>query len=315
MTSARRRHGGRAVGTCARLLCVLLLVAFAACSSDPKEGDAGTPGAIRVGAFDFPESQVLAHIYAIALAENGYPADLLENVATREIMEPALEQGKVDLVPEYLGTALAFIRPDSGLSQITQAATHASLRQAFSERGVSVLSAAPGENKNEIAVTPETATRYGLSKISDLGDVAPELVFGGPPECPTRPHCLAGLQSAYGLEFGRFTPLDAGGPLTVSALRSGEIDVALLFTTTPAIDEFDLVVLDDDRRLQPAENVVPVVRNPVMEASGADLEALLDRVTKKLTTTTLRTLNQRMSESDAPEVAREWLIENGLVSE
>jgi osmoprotectant transport system substrate-binding protein len=266
-----------------------------------------------VGAFDFPESQVLAHIYRTALSENGYPADLLDNVASREIMEPALEQGKVDLVPEYLGTALAFIDPDSDEPTATSEATHKSLSDAFGARGVSVLAPAPGENKNEIVVTQKTADELDLRNISDLRAVAPNLVFGGPPECPSRPHCLVGLEGTYGLEFGRFQPLDAGGPLTVSALRSDEIDVALLFTTTPAIDEFGFVVLRDDRNLQPAENVVPVVREGVMSEEGAAFQQLLDRVTERLTTAALRDLNERVGASPAAEVARQWLLENDLV--
>jgi osmoprotectant transport system substrate-binding protein len=244
--------------------------------------------------------------------DHGYPVEVLENVASREIMEPALEQGKVDFVPEYLGTALSFIDPGTDPSYSTPESTHLMLSGAFARKGVEVLDLAPAENKNEVVVTSETAKRYHLSTISDLKKVADELVFGGPPECPTRPHCLGGLESTYNLKFESFLPLDSGGPLTVAALRGGEIDVALLFTTTPQIDEFKFKVLHDDRHLQPAENVVPVVRQAVLAEQGPELEQLINTVSSNLTKERLRDLNRRVEDDPASVVAREWLDEIGL---
>jgi osmoprotectant transport system substrate-binding protein len=267
-----------------------------------------------VGAFDFPESEALAEIYATAMNDHGYPAEVLENVASREIMEPALEQGKVDFVPEYLGTALSFVDPGSDPSFNTPGVTQVMLRDAFAKRGVTVLDPAPAQNRNEIAVTRATADRYHLTKISDLEKVAGQMNFGGPPECPSRPHCLGGLQSVYGLKFEAFVPLDAGGPLTIGALRNGEINVALLFTTTPQIDEFGFVVLRDDRHLQPSENVVPVVRDDVLSKHGSEFRALVDRITRKLTEDSLRGINRKLEGRTPSDVAQEWLFEQGLES-
>jgi osmoprotectant transport system substrate-binding protein len=288
-------------------------MALGACSgsSGDETAQAG-PRPILVGAFDFPESQVLAEIYATAMNDHGYDAELLENVASREIMEPALEQGKVDLVPEYLGTALSFIDPASDPSFQTPDVTRKALQDTFALRGVAVLDPAQAQNRNEIVVTEATASRYHLKNISDLREVASQLNFGGPPECPSRPHCLVGLQSTYGLKFRSFVPLDAGGPLTVAALRGGEIDVALLFTTTPQIDEFGFVVLEDDRHLQPSENVVPVVRQETLNEQGKDFRALIDRVTATITEENLRALNRKLEGRDAAEVASEFLFEQGL---
>ncbi|MGH9265386.1 MAG: glycine betaine ABC transporter substrate-binding protein, partial [Acidimicrobiales bacterium] len=140
------------------------------------------------------------------------------------------------------------------------------------------------------------------------------LVFGAPPECPERRFCLAGLTAVYGLSFKEFRPLDAGGPLTVGALEGDEIDVGLLFTTSPAVATSDLVLLADDRGLQPAENVVPVVRTPVLERHGDALRRAADEVSRVLTTQELIGLNRRVDvEGAAPaEAAREWLVRHGL---
>ncbi len=178
---------------------------------------------------------------------------------------------------------------------------------------MAVLSPAPAQDQNGFAVTSETADRYGLRSISQLVPEAPELAFGGPPECPERPLCLGGLEDVYGLEFGSFQTLDAGGPVSVTALRSGTVDVALLFTTDAAIDLYDFVLLYDDLGLQPAENVTPVVREEVVEAHGDAFVRLVDSVSALLTTGDLRELNARVAEGQSPrEVATAWLAEHGL---
>lgn len=271
--------------------------------------------AVVVGAFNFSESRVLAEVFRQALAAAGYEAEVLGEVGSREIMEPALEQGEVDLVPEYLGTALTFMDPDVALTVTGLQAAHSELQARFATRGVHVLTPSPGENRNEIVVTKETQERYGLRDISDLRGVAGELVVGGPPECPSRPLCLQGLEDVYKLRFQRFAPLDVGGPTTIAALRAGDVDVALLFTTNPAIDLYDFVVLRDDMALQPAENIVPVIRDDVVERHGDRLVRTLDAVTSKLTNGALRRLNARAEIDLLPseEVANEWLEQQGLL--
>jgi osmoprotectant transport system substrate-binding protein len=157
----------------------------------------------------------------------------------------------------------------------------------------------PAQDANAIVVTAATAARYGLRSIADLARAAPGLVFGGPPECPGRAYCLQGLKRAYGLHFKAFIPLDAGGPLTRQALEAGYIDVALLFTTDPDIPARHLVVLADDRGLQPAENITP----------------LLNRVSAFLDTETLRALDARveLAGQNPRLVAGSWLRAHGLI--
>ena len=153
---------------------------------------------------------------------------------------------------------------------------------------------APAQDANAIVVTAATAARYGLRSIADLARVAPGLVFGGPPECPARAYCLPGLKRVYGLRFKAFIPLDAGGPLTLQALEAGYVGVALLFTTDPGIPARHLVVLADDRGLQSAENITPLVRQDVIVRYGPRLLATLNTVSALLDTGTLRALDARV---------------------
>ena len=300
-------------------MCVAL---FASCTSKrasvPDDGrpSSGETPPIVVGSFDFSESRILAEIFGRAMEEQGYPITRLDNVASREVMEPALEQGFVDFVPEYQGTALTFLGLGREVPVAGSRETHRRLTDVLGDRGIAVLDYAPAENKNEVVVTETTADRFGLRNISDLRAVAPELVFGGPPECPSRPLCLDGLENTYGLRFKEFRPLDAGGPLTVAALEGGEIDVGVLFTTSPAISVRRLVVLEDNRNLQPSENIVPVVRKEVAEAHGIEFTELVNSITKQLSTDTLRSLNQRVElGGEAPAaVAKRWLLLQGLIT-
>ncbi|MEE8330781.1 MAG: ABC transporter substrate-binding protein [Acidimicrobiia bacterium] len=277
-------------------------------ASGPKEGPT-----ITVGSFSFGESVILAQIYGQALESNGYPVDLSKlEAGSREIVKPAIESGEIDLVPEYVGSALEVGfggEPSADTDETLEA-----LRTAFAASGVAVLDAAPAEDKNGIVVTQDLADELNLSKISDLTDHAADLVFGGPPECPTRPRCLIGLGDTYGLVFSEFKALDGGGPLTVAALEGGEIDVALLFTTDGVIAAKGFVLLEDDGGLQPAENIVPVIRQEILDAYGDDLSDLLNDVSAKITTAELTEMNRRFGADliDADVVAKEWLDANGF---
>ena len=155
------------------------------------------------------------------------------------------------------------------------------MREAFAEEGVDVLEPSDAQDKNGLVVRPETAEELSLSTVSDLADVAGDLTLGGPPECPERPLCIPGYEDTYGVTFGDFRALDAGGPVTVEALSSEEIDVALLFTTDGVIAANEWVLLEDDQGLQPAENLVPVINTD--SNNDAATEAL-DAVSAVLTT-------------------------------
>jgi osmoprotectant transport system substrate-binding protein len=305
------------MGCCAarvltRAVAVVVVVAsVAGCSPDRDRRPPPDPGrpAIVVASFDFPESELLGELYGQALRARGYPVELVARLGPREIVEPALEQGKADLVLEYMGTALNFLHERDRVATADPRLTHALLEKAFGPRGVRVLAPAPAEDRNGFVVTGDLARRNDLDEISDLAPIAGRLTFGGPPECPERPLCLKGLQEVYGLDFARFLALPSR-QVTADALETGEVDVGMIETTDGSLHgSVDLQQLADDRGLQPADNVVPVLRRAVVDAYGPALVRLLDAVSAQLTTADLAAMNRRVVSEGQPvaEVAAGWL--------
>jgi osmoprotectant transport system substrate-binding protein len=289
------------------------LILCAACSNTAPPPNAGADSAIDIATFDFPESMILGEIYAQALEKAGYDVERHLALGPRELVMPAMAHRYIDFVPEYIGTALQFASLGELEPSSNERKTRALLRDAMADRGSTLLASAPGQNQNGFAVTDDLADEFDLDVLSDLADVDESLTFGGPPECPQRLYCLQGLESHYGLEFGDFLATDTGGPVTLSTLVAGEVDVALLFTTDPAIVRYDLVLLDDDRQLQPAENVTPVVRTELVEKHGRSFASTINAVTRRLSTTQLRSLNGLLN-SDASNlhtVAADWLTRVG----
>ena len=295
------------------LLGLLLLGACRSGSDDAGGREPATHAAITVGSFDFAENELLAELYSQALEGAGYDVRRVFNIGPREFVGPALARGLLDLVPEYAGTALRFLSLGSVQPAPDVAATHAELARTLAPAGLTALSPAPAQNANTFVVTRRTSERLRVGSLSDMGPVAPRLTFGGPPECSTRPYCLVGLERVYGLRFKEVVPLDAGGPLTHQALREGAVDVALLFTTDPALGNDGLVALADDRHLQPADNLTPLVRTEVLARAGPRLSQVVDAVSERLTTDELRALNARVAGGAAlPTVAATWLRSEGL---
>lgn len=314
MARARARRFGAL-----SLVASVALAALAACGGDRETTATATAlddEAVTIGSFDFTESQVVAEIYGQALEAEGVPVVRAFDIGPRELVAPALQRGLIELVPEYAGTALQFVLLNSSgdvASQLDAAATHEALDAALQGTDVVPLEASPAMDNNTFVVTAETAARLDLETLSDLAPIAHELSFGGPPECENRPLCLAGLRDRYGIEFREVVSLDAGGALTLQALEGGYIDVALLFSTDPAIGDDGLVELRDDRRLQPAENVTPLVRTEVVDRWGDDVVATLDAVSARLTTDVLQRLNRQIADgSGLVAVAGTWLAQEGL---
>jgi osmoprotectant transport system substrate-binding protein len=293
----------------------LVLTALTACgpSADDRAPTAVGDDAITVGSFGFPESVLLAEIYSQALEDGGFTVERAFDIGPREFVGPALDGGLVELVPEYAGTALAFRSLGSDHPSADLYTTHRDLARALSGSEVTALDSAPAQNANTFVVSRAVADRYHLERLSDLREVADSLSFGGPPECPSRPLCLQGLEEVYGVRFADVLALDAGGPLTRQALRDGGVDVALMFTTDPDLDEF--VELVDDKGLQPAENVTPLIRRDVVDRFGQDVTALVDAVSRELDTRSLRELNATDAEEpgsdDVAAIAAAWLEARG----
>ena len=268
-----------------------------------------TDDAITVASFNFDESQVVAEIYAQALEGAGFTVHRLSQVGTRELVIPAMERGLIEIVPEYAGSAVSFL---GGTPTSDEVRTHDELSELFGERAIDVLDAAQAQNHNALVVSDEVAESLSLRRISDLIPYAAGMTLGGPSECPERDLCLPGLEDTYHLRFDAFLPLDGGGSFTAEAIERGTVDIGVMFTTDGVLDEGNLVALEDDLRLQPAENLTPLVREDTIERFGPGLALALDQVSALLTTDALRTLNGQVSQgADPAEVAHEWLEAHG----
>jgi osmoprotectant transport system substrate-binding protein len=315
--------------TVGRLLVLLtsLVLLLAACSGgeEPSAGDsegaAGSEpateeeseierGEVTIGSTDFTEQQIVGEMYALVLEDAGYTVDRRYQLGSREVVFPALQSGELDITAEYVGTLLEFINGGAGEATSDTDETLGLLEEQLDEN-LTVLEPSEAQDSNALAVTQETASQLNLSRVSDL-EGQNDLVLGGPPECPQRPLCLPGYEETYGLEFASFRPLDAGGPLTTEALNNGDIDVGLVFSTLGAIAANDWVVLEDDKGLQPAENIIPAVRKDVL---NGEVEELLNSVSAALTTEKVIELNRRVDiDGEAAEdVALEFLETEGVL--
>ncbi len=291
----------------------ILLASCAPQSAAPAGGGAAKP-TVRVGSTNFTEQLILAELYAQALQANGYTVERRLNLGNREIVAPALESGQIDMYPEYLATYLTFVSKDPSKASTDPQASFKNLQDALKPKNLTPLDFAQAIDANGFAVTKATADRLHLAKLSDLTPVSSQLVLGGPPECPTRPFCLQGLTQTYGVQFKEFKALDAGGPMTVAALEGNQIDVGMLLTTSAVIPAKGFVLLEDDKKLQLADNVVPVVRDELLNRAPADFRTTINSVTGKLTTAELTGLNKQVEidRMDAKDAAAAWLKAKGV---
>jgi osmoprotectant transport system substrate-binding protein len=309
-----RRAGRPPVAARVLLLAVTLLAA--SCRHDETADPAPSrDGAVVVASFSFPESDLLAEIYAQALEVEGVPVRRELDLGSRELVLPALQQGLVDVVPEYLGTALASVSSVPAPDVHDVPAVRTALDEALRPWGLQTLEPSAAANQNGVVVTRATARRLGLRTVSDLRTVSGRLTLTGPPECPSRTYCLRGLRQRYDLRFDRFLPLGTEAQ-RVAALDQELADVAVLFTTDGRLATGDLVLLEDDRRLQPAENVLPVASTRVLRRYDGLVEQTLDRVSARLSTGHLRFLNWRVAVAGKgrADEARGWLRRHGLLT-
>ena len=299
---------------------LLALALFAgACGSGESDDNAGgggdnggeAKGTITVGAVGFAENQIVAEMYAQVLENDGYTVERQLDIKSREILQPAMQKGDIDLAPEYTGSLLVFLDPNAETSSDAEDEV-AKTNELLAENGLTMLEPSTANDTNGLVVTADTADSEGLTTTSDLASVAGDLTLGGPPECPERPFCIPGFEKTYGITFGDFKPLDVGGPLTVAALKKGEIDVGLLFTTSSAIQANDFVTLEDDKGLQPADVLTPVIRD---EVNDDNVTSLLNEVSAALTTDEMVQLNSEveLNHEDAADVAQQFLEDNGLL--
>jgi osmoprotectant transport system substrate-binding protein len=294
----------------------LAAVAAALLLAGCAQGAAGGKPPVRIGSTNFSEQVILAELYSQVLEANGYPVERRFNLGSREIVAPALETGQIDMYPEYMATYVTYLNGgDTSKASTDPVTTYRNLLDTLRGKNMTVLDYAQAVDTNGFVVTKAKSDRDNLKKVSDLSRINDQYVLGGPPECPQRPFCMQGLQSTYGTKPKEFKPLDVGGPLTVAALEANQIDVAVLFTTDASIPAKNFVLLDDDKRLQNADNVAPVVRNDLLDRALADFKPLINSVTNKMTTAELTALNKQVGvdRKDPRDAARDWLRANGLV--
>lgn len=309
MTLAPRPHG--VIVRAAALLAAMCVVA--ACSnSDPLGAQVKSPSSIVVGSGDFPESQIIAEIYAQALQANGFDIGRRMGIGSRETYVPALKDHSIDLVPEYIGNLLLYFAPDSEATTLD--AVELELRRRL-PGDLSILTPAPATDTDTVTVTSQTASAWNLKSIADLAAHSAEVRFGAPSAFANRPAGLPGLRQKYGLDIrpGNFVAIDdGGGAVTVRALLDGRVNAANVFTTSPAIPQDHLVVLDDPEHNFLAGNIVPLLNS--QKKSGL-LKDVLDAVSAKLTTSGVAGLNAAVSGNagiDPDEAARNWIRDNGF---
>lgn len=282
---------------------------------DPIEAACSTGGpSVVIGAQAFGESAILAEVYGQALADAGCVVRQQSLGGYRDLVFTSFASEEINFTAEYAASALEFLNGFAGEATGEITPTAAALRTYLSAIGLTALEASPAVDSNAFVVTAETAERLGLSKISDL---TPGLRLGGPPDCTDNAACIPGLQKFYGLDLsGDFIPLDGAGPITVAALLGGEIDVAVLFSTAGVIAQENWLVLEDDRSMINADNIIPVLAQTLSDAHGQGFIDLVNAVSAALDTAQLTELNRlyEIDKEDASVVARNWLIASGLIA-
>jgi osmoprotectant transport system substrate-binding protein len=272
-------------------------------------GGAAASGSVVVGSANFPENEVLAEVYALALQKAGVKVSTKLNIGAREVYYPQVEKGSITIIPEYNGTLLT-VEADPTSTAKSTAEVDAALAAKLPS-SVTVLNPAPAEDSDSITVTQANAAKYKLKSISDLKSVASQFVLGGPSEFKTRTDGVIGLKNIYGLTFKSFDPLDESGPITLAALTGNKVQAADVFTTTPQIVSDKLVSLTDPKNLFAAQNVIPLVYKPAMTST---ISSTLNKVDAKLTTAALLQLDIKVivDKQDYTSAAQAWLSSVGL---
>ena len=296
------------------LLAAAVLTLTACANEDPTApADNATDAdgqTVTIGTANFPESEIIGQIWAQALRDAGYEVTVKSGIGSREVYLSALEDGAINVVPEYAGNLTQFY------GQLEQGADESAVRETLASVLPDSLEAgdfSPAESKDAYRVTRETADANGLSSIADLAKLD-TVTIAAPPEFAERPYGPKGLSDVYGIDASKVTvtPIsDGGGPLTVAALVQGTANVANIFTTSPALldtgEEADLVILDDPENLIPPQNVVPVVRSGQLPDGALDV---INDIDAKLTTQDLVEMNLRNvgeERAEPAQIAQDWV--------
>lgn len=280
----------------------------------PTVAGAASKPTIVIGSTNFEEQTIVANLYADVLEHAGYGVRLEPSLGTRAVVVPALEAGQIDLEPDYAGSLVNYLAGNNATlpqsKQLSKAESY--LKAHLAKYGATVLAAAPALDTNVFAVTAATAKQYHLTTIASLKPYASKFILGGPSECPTYEGCEPGLEKVYGLHFASFKSLDEAGPISVAALKDGEVQVVELFSSNGAVQSNHFVALKDTKHLEGATYVIPVIRKSVDKAG---VRKALDKVSAHLTTNDLSKLNLEVTTTKKlpATVAKHWLEQKGLI--
>jgi osmoprotectant transport system substrate-binding protein len=298
---------------------VVALVVMAACSDDKKttttaasSSAAATKPAITIGAQDFGESAILAEIYKQGLEAKGFKVSNQKLGGFRDLEIKAFDGGTINFAPEYAASMLEFLNGKKGEASSDVAATVAKLKTQLDPKGLAALDATDAVDTNAFVITKAKADSLGIKSLSDLAAKGASLKLGGPADCETNAFCIPGLKRVYNLDLSaKFQALETSA--VADALDAGAIDVALLFSTDGRIAAKNYVLLQDDKKMLAADNVIPVAKKDI--ASNADLQTAVNAISKKITTDDLIKLNKRfdVDKEDAAVIAKSFLQEKGLL--
>lgn len=297
------------------LAAALAAVLTVACGGSPATGGATSSpkGTITIAGFAFAEGSVLAQLYGQALQHDGYTVNFKLNLGQREVVGPAIKSGQVDLYIGYAATDLEYYNSGAGEASGDVNATVDKLNGHLQSLNLVALTPSAAADQNAFAMTKDNAQKYNATKLSDLASVGNQLVLGAGPECVQRPFCQPGLEKVYGIHFKSFKKLDTDGPLTRAAFKNNSIQVGLVFSSDADLDSLGLVVLQDDKHLANADNVVPIIRTSV---ATDEVKKVLNAVSAGLTTSELVGMNAQvqLQHMDADTVAKSFLQQHGYFS-
>jgi osmoprotectant transport system substrate-binding protein len=293
--------------------------AASAAASPSAAASSAPPPTIKIGSVGFYEAKIVAEIYAQALESKGYTVDRAGiGIGTRDVLLPALESGKIDMEPEYIGSGLSHYEP--GKQTGDPKANQTELQNALTSKGggITVLDYSPGFDQNAFVIRKDTLDQFHLAKMSDTTAVQNQLKWGLATDCKTNPVCAKALKDQYGLAPTNVTYLSACDAPMAKALLNKTIDVGELCSTQPDIQKNGWTVLEDDKHTQPADNISPIVRNDYLaKLSDQDgFKKILNDVSAKITTDGLLQMGVAFTydKKDVKAIATQWLKDNGFAS-
>ena len=293
-------------------------MAIAACSSDNKttvtgaSNSAASKPKITIGAQDFGESAILAEIYKQGLEAKGFTVTIQKLGGFRDLEIKAFDGGTINFAPEYAASMLEFLNGKKGEATSDAAATVTKLATQLDAKGLAAFGVTKGVDTNALVITKAKSDSLGIKTLSDLASKGASLKLGGPADCETNAFCIPGLKRVYNVDLSaNFQALETSA--VAPALDAGSIDVALLFSTDGRIAANNYVLLQDDKHMLAADNVIPVAKKDI--ASNNDAVAAVNAISAYITTDELIKMNKRfdVDKEDAAVIAKDFLTQNGLI--